>query len=221
MASAETRASLAANERRRNVVVKRAGKTAGLPSQITLHGIAPSPAIEQALRRKMAWLRRYFPRILACRVTVEAPHRHQRKGQLYNVRIDLTVPGGALAVARSPSLHQAHEDLLVAVRDAFDAARRELMDYARRQRGQVKGHAGTQRGRVAQLEAEHGFLETEDGREVYFHRNSVRGGFARLVVGTKVRFAEEVGDKGPQASTIAIVRPRSKPAAAAAGRRAR
>jgi hypothetical protein len=80
------------------------------------------------------------------------------------VRVDLTVPGGELAVTRGPSpLHQAHEDPLVAIRDAFDAARRELMDYARRQRGQVKAHAARPRGRVTRLEADHGFLETEDG----------------------------------------------------------
>ena len=223
MTSTETRAhaTTTTGVRRRSIVAKREGPSKGLPPQITLHGIGPSLAIERALRRKVAWLRRYYPRIMGCRVTVEAPHRHQRKGRLYSVRVDVTVPGGELVVARSPSLHHAHEDLLVAMRDAFDAARRELMDYARRQRGQVKADAGTQRGWVTRLETDHGFLEVEDGRQVYFHRNSVLGGFERLVVGTKVRFAEEVGDEGPQASTVAIAHPRSRPAAASGGRRER
>jgi hypothetical protein len=150
---------------------RREGPAGGLPPQITLHGIGPSPAIERALRRKLAWLRRYYPRIMGCRVTVEAPHRHHRKGRLYRVRVEVTVPGG--------------------------------MDYARRQRGQVKAQAAMQRGSVRQLEADHGFLDAEDGRDVYFHRNSV------------------VGDKGPQASTVAIVRPKSQRAAASAGRRER
>jgi cold shock CspA family protein len=123
------------------------------------------------------------------------------------VRIDLTVPGKELVVARDPSLHLAHEDVLVAIRDSFDAARRELMDYARLQRGQAKARAGTQEGRVTRLDADHGFLESEDGREIYFHRNSVRQRFERLAVGTKVRFTEERGDRGPQASTV-DVRPR-------------
>jgi cold shock CspA family protein/ribosome-associated translation inhibitor RaiA len=185
--------------------------------QITLRGMGPSPAIERAIRRKMSWLQRYFPHIIGCRVTLEAPHRHQRKGRLYHVRIDMTVPGGELVVTRDPSQHLAHGDVLVAIRDGFDAARRELMDYARLQRGQVKASVGTQNGRVTRLEADHGFLESEDGREVYFHRESVRQGFERLGPGTKVRFTEERGDKGPQASTVDVVRSRSK-AAGATGR---
>jgi len=188
-----------------------------LPPQITLRGMGPSPAIERAIRRKLSWLQRYFPHIIGCRVTLEAPHRHHRKGRLYHVRIDLTVPGGELIVARDPSLHMAHEDVLVAIRDGFDAARRELMDYARLKRGQVKARAGTQKGRLTRLDTDHGFLESEDGREIYFHRNSVLQGFERLVVGTKVRFTEERGDKGPQASTVDVVRPRSK-ATGATGR---
>lgn len=220
MTSTQTRRPIPAGDRR-TAVAKRGAPAAGLTPQITLHGIAPSAAIEQALRRKLSWLRRYYPRIMGCRVTVEAPHRHQRKGRLYRVRVDVTVPGGEIAAARSPSLHHAHEDLLVAIRDVFDAARRELMDYARRQRGQVKTQAAMLRGRVKQLEADHGVLESEDARDVYFHRNSVLGGFERLVVGTKVRFVEEAGDKGPQATTVAIVRPRSQGAAASAGPRGR
>jgi cold shock CspA family protein/ribosome-associated translation inhibitor RaiA len=197
---------MATGSPRLSVVAKREALAGGLTPQITLHGIGPSPAIERALRRKLSWLRRYYPRITGCRVTVEAPHRHHRKGRLYCVRVDVTVPGRELAAARRPSLHHAHEDVLVAIRDAFDATRRELMDYARRRRGQVKTQAGMQHGRVRQLEADHGFLETADGRDIYFHCNSVLGRFERLVVGTKVRFVEEAGDEGPQASTVAIVR---------------
>jgi cold shock CspA family protein/ribosome-associated translation inhibitor RaiA len=187
--------------------------------QVTLHGIDPSPAIERTLRRKAAWMRRYHPRITACRVTVEAPPRHHRHGRLYSVRVEVAVPGGDLTATRNPSLDHTHEDLQVAIRDAFDSVRRELMDQARRERGQVKASVGPQRGTVTRLEADHGFLEAEDGRERYFHRNSVLGAFERLFVGTKVRFAEEAGDKGPQASTVAIVRPHSKRLRAGADRR--
>jgi ribosome-associated translation inhibitor RaiA len=109
--------------------------------RITWHGIDPSPAIERVLRRKASWIRRYHPRITGCRVTVEAPHRHHRKGRLYGVRIEVTVPGGDRTVTRSSSLDHEHEDLLVAIRDAFDAVRRELMDHAHRRRGEVKAHA--------------------------------------------------------------------------------
>jgi cold shock CspA family protein/ribosome-associated translation inhibitor RaiA len=191
----------------------------GRPLQVTLHGIDPSPAIERTLRRKAAWLRRYHPRITACRVTVEAPHRHHRHGRLYSVRVEVTVPGGDLTATRSPSLDHTHEDLQVAIRDAFDSVRRELMDHARRQRGQVKTNVGLQRGTVTRLNDDHGFLEAEDGRERYFHGHSVLGGFERLLVGTRVRFAEEAGEKGPQASTVAVVHPRSRRLPGGAGQR--
>jgi len=104
----------------------------GPPLQVTLHGIDPSPVIDRALRRKGAWIRRYHPHIIACRVTVEAPHRRHRYGRLYGVRVEVTVPGGGLAATRNASLDHTHEDLLVAIRDAFESLRRELMDDARR-----------------------------------------------------------------------------------------
>jgi cold shock CspA family protein len=184
-----------------------------LPPQVTLRGMGPSPALERAVARKVAWLERFYPRIMGCRVTLEAPHRHRRKGRLFRLRIDLTVPGGELVVARNPPLHSAHEDPLVAITDAFDAARRELMDYARRKRGQVKGHAGPRVGRVTRLTRDHGFLEGEDGKELYFHRHAVLQGFDRLAVGTRVRYAEEAGNKGPQASTVDILRARFRASA--------
>ena len=124
-------------------------RTMALPPQVTLRGVEPSPALERAIARKLRWLERFYPRITGCRVTLDAPHRHRRQGRLYHVRIDLTVPGDELVVARNPSLHAAHEEALVAVADAFDAARRELMDYARRRRGQVKEHTARGRGRGA------------------------------------------------------------------------
>jgi cold shock CspA family protein len=95
----------------------------------------------------------------------------------------------------------------VAIRDAFDAARRELQDYMRRRRGQVKIREGLQGARVTKLfpDRGYGFLETSDGRELYFHRNSVlEPGFETISVGAEVLFAEEQGEEGPQASTVRI-----------------
>lgn len=106
------------------------------------------------------------------------------------------------------SKHAAHEDIYVAIRDAFDAARRKLQDYARRQRGDVKIHEGSPQARVSRLLPEEGFgfLQTPDGREIYFHRNSVLApGFDQLVVGVGVYFAEERGDQGAQATTVKLM----------------
>ncbi|MBI4516537.1 MAG: HPF/RaiA family ribosome-associated protein [Deltaproteobacteria bacterium] len=179
-----------------------------LPLQITFREMEPSAAVAAKIRERAAKLDEYYERIMSCRVVVEAPHRHRHQGKLFHVRIDLTVPNGELVVKREPAAHHAHEDVYVAIRDAFNAAQRQLADYARRQRRDVKTHEAAPPARVAQLfpEAEYGFIVTFDGREIYFHKNSVLNhGFARLEVGTEVQFVEEQGEKGPQASTVRVV----------------
>lgn len=176
-----------------------------LPLQITFRQIPHSDAIEAKIREKAARLDRFAEHIMACRVVIEAPHRRHHQGTLYQVRIDLTLPGGELVVNREPRLNHAHEDVYVAIRDAFDAAARQLEDYVRRQRVAVKTHEAPPCGRVARLlpEKDCGFIETADGREVYFHRNSVlNDGFDELTAGAEVRFVEEPGEQGPQASTV-------------------
>ena len=178
-----------------------------IPLQLTFRNMPPSEAIEAHIREKAAKLDLFHHRIMSCRVVVEAPHRHHHKGKLYHVRIDMTVPGGELVVNREPTKHAAHKDIYVAIRDAFGGARRMLQDYARRQRRQVKLHDTPPVARVSRLFPEEGFgfLETADGREIYFHQNSVLGaGFAHMEVGTEVYFAEEQGEKGPQASTVKL-----------------
>ena len=199
--------------------------------QITFRNMPPSPAIEDTIREKADKLDSYYDRILGCRVVVEAPHRRHHKGKAYLVRIDLTVPGGELVVNRArnplnaaklrdpelagndlaeshePSKHAAHEDVYVAIRDAFNSAGRKLQNYARKRRGEVKAHEPAALARVTKMfpEDDYGFLQTVDGREIYFHRNSVlQPGFDHLEVGAEVHFAEAVGDKGPQATTVRV-----------------
>lgn len=109
-----------------------------LPLQITARDIELTPAIENAIRSRIAKLETFYDRIMGCRVMIEAPHRHHHKGMLFNVRIRLTLPGGELTVGREP-----HEDLYVAIRDACNAARRQLQEFVRRQRGNVKHHEAT------------------------------------------------------------------------------
>ena len=113
-----------------------------IPMEITFRHMEPSPAVEARIREKAEKLDRFSAQIMACRVVVEAPHEHKHQGKLFHVRIDLTVPGGELVVSRGHN-HQshAHEDVYVALRDAFDAAKRLLEDYTRQQRGDVKAHS--------------------------------------------------------------------------------
>jgi len=179
-----------------------------LPVQIAFHNMPHDAAIESAIRANAEWLDSYYDRIMSCRVVVDRPHLHHKEGNLYQIRIDLKVPGGELAVKRDPSQHTDYKNLDIMIRDAFDEVRRQLEDYARRRRGDVKAHEALSHARVVRVfpEAGYGFLETPDRREVYFHRNSVvEATFEDLAVGTEVRFVEESGDKGPQASTVTPV----------------
>jgi cold shock CspA family protein len=142
---------------------------------------------------------------------IEAPSRRHREGGLYHIRVDLKVPGREIVVKRDPSEHHhAHEDIHVAVRDCFDAVRRQLEGHARRQREDLKAHEVPSHGRIASLIAEkgYGFIDASDGMEVYFHRNAVKDkGFDKLSVGDEVRFAMHSGEgeKGPQASAVALI----------------
>lgn len=179
-----------------------------LPLQVTFRNMDPSAAIEANIQEKANKLDAFYDRIMGCRVVVEAPHRHHHKGKLYHVRIDMTVPGDELVINREPSRHAAHEDVYVAIRDAFGAARRKLQDYARRQRGLVKIHSPAPEARISKvfLEEGYGFLQTPDGREVYFHRNSLLDlKFDELEPGVEVRFTEVQGKEGPQASTVRTI----------------
>lgn len=170
-----------------------------LPLQITTRNVSLSEAAENTIREKAAKLETFYDRIISCRVLVEAPHRHKHRGVPYNVRLDITVPGGEIVVRREPN-----EDLYVAIRDSFDAARRQVQSFVRRQRGQTKVHEPPPMAVVRDLHDGYGFLETPDGREVYFHRNSVKGngGFEHLMPNTEVRYVEETGEEGPQATVV-------------------
>lgn len=171
-----------------------------IPLQITLDGIEHSDALYNAIREKAEKLDRYYEHIMSCRVVLELAARHKRHGKQFTARIDLKVPGGEIAVTR-----EHDQDLQIALRDAFDAARRRLEDYARGQRGDVKHHVPELTGRVARIDAVQGigFIATPDGRELYFSReNVVTPPFEHLSVGTTVHFIEEAGAEGMQAKRV-------------------
>lgn len=173
-----------------------------LPLQITFHGLAPSGAIETAIRNRAQKLDHFHPEVIACRVAVGLVTRHKQQGRLYNVRLDLTVPGQELVVNRD-----AAEDVYVAIRDAFDDMRRKLEDQARLRRGDVKTHPVAEHGQIVRLYGQegYGFIRTGDGREFYFSSENLTDvEFDRLGIGTQVQFIGELADDGPQAKRVSV-----------------
>lgn len=180
------------------------------PLEISFRNMDRSEAVEVRVREKAKKLEQFFGRITSCRVMIEEAHRHHSKGNLYHVRIDVGVPGSTVIVDRDPAKKHSHEDVYVAVRDAFKAAQRRLEDHSKRRAGRVKMHQMPPHGRVVRLfpYEGYGFIETADGVEVYFHKNSVvDADFDKLEAGQEVRLvmAEGESEKGPQASTVKLV----------------
>ena len=179
------------------------------PPEVQFQGMAGTPEIEEAIAAHVAQLEQRWGSITACRVVMKAPSQRHRKGGLYEVHIRLALPDGReVNVERTPPQDERHADPNFALNDAFKHARRQLEDQVRRTRGEVKNHDGPPIGTVLRLDpsGEFGFLEAEDGQEIYFHRNSVLDDvFSRLHVGSRVTFAEEPGDKGPQATTVKLM----------------
>jgi len=197
------------------------------PLQITFRNIDHTDEADKLVREEAQKLDKYYPRIMSCRVLIETPHRHRGWGNPYRLRIDLGVPGKEIVVKHEPSLHGSgqrlaeapkakrleveapYKDLPHAIREAFKAAKRQLQEYARERRRNLKTHVPSPRATVFRLlpEKECGFLVTSDEREIYFHKKSVlNDAYDRLEVGTEVIFAEEQGENGPQASTVKLTR---------------
>lgn len=105
------------------------------PLQIVFREMAPADAVETQIREKVKKLELFYPHIIGCKATISIAGKHKNQGQLFNVRLDISVPGSELVVN-----HDKHEEFSVALRDAFDAAKRQLEDYGQRQRGDIKRH---------------------------------------------------------------------------------
>ena len=172
-----------------------------VPLQITIRDMEHSDAVETRIRTGVDKLARFHPRITSCRVVVEQATRHQHQGRLFAVHVDVRVPGREEIVS---TRHQ-HEDVYVAVRDAFDSAARQLEEVVREQRGDVKVHDIPGHGVVRRLQRDegYGFIEASDGRQIYFGRdNVVHPSYDQLEPGMPVQFIEEWADEGLQAKRV-------------------
>lgn len=181
-----------------------------VPLEISFREVEKNVEIEELIRRKAAKLEQVCDYISSCRVMVEKLQRHQRSGQPYRVRLDIKVPPGhELVISRDASKGNLHLDLGAEIRWAFDAAERQLIELMEKQRRNIKSHPYQQAQGVIErlyLTDGTGFIRTIDGREVFFHKNSVlHVPFEQLKTGMGVRFSEEMGEKGPQATSVQVV----------------
>ncbi len=178
--------------------------------EVSFDGIPIDDAVREAALDHVAQLERFSSQITGCHVVVAMPHRRHRAGNLYSVRVDILMPGGEIVVNHDHHQNRAHEDVYVAMRDAFDAARRRLEDHVRRMRGEDKAHVPRLHGEISQIFPlqGYGFIVTPDGREVYFHHHAMSDDeFQMIDRGSEVVFTVEDGDNGPQATVVHLAHP--------------
>lgn len=181
-----------------------------VPLEIRFHGMDSSEAVEARIREKVAKLEKKYGRLVACRVGIEKPHRQHRTGNVYEVHIELSVPGHDLVVSKEPHRvgdRYKNPDINQAINAAFEAAERQLKSFKERQYGEVKVHDADRQltGTVTDLrpEADYGFLDNAQGGQIWFHRNAVMDGdLEDLKVGDRVHYIETIGVTGPQASKV-------------------
>jgi ribosomal subunit interface protein len=167
-----------------------------------MHGMERSEALDADIRERVAKLEQFHPRMMSCRVLVEETRKHHQQGRQFTIRVDVRVPGREVVVTRDH-----HEDIYVALRDAFDSVKRQLEETVREKRGDVKLHQVPQHGKVLRMVREEGFgfIGTADGRELYFSReNVVHPDFDQLEPGVAVQFIEEMAAEGPQAKRVSV-----------------
>lgn len=169
-----------------------------LPVQITIRDIPNSPALENHIRQKAEKLNRFYDHICSCRVVVELPKKHLNQGKLYNVRVDLAVPGKELVVTR-----KCNADVYVAIRDAFDAVARQLENHSRKRHGNIKTHPKTVRGFVTRVmpDQDYGFIEGMDGTDYYVSTTNAN---LKQFASKPVEFETEYQGEGQQAIHVRL-----------------
>jgi len=181
-----------------------------LPLEISYRDVPKTDALDTLVREKVGKLEQVCDHINSCRIAIEQAHKQPNSGSPYRVRIDMTVPPGhELAVVENPGEGTQYQPVETVIRNAFESARRQLIELTERQRNEVKSHPTQEMTAIVTKlfpEEGYGFLKSVEGQEVYFHRNSVlHDDFDRLSIGTGVRFFAEEGEQGLQASTVQIV----------------
>lgn len=171
-----------------------------LPVQITVRDMPVSDALETLIRKRAYKLNHFYDRIMGCRIVIDLAQKHKHQGKLYNIRIDVTVPGKEIVVT-----HKYDQDIYIAIREAFSAIERRLEEHARKRHGRVKTHDNVMHGYVTRIIAAegYGFIEGVDGNEYYFSITNVSyPSFERLSIGDAVEYIAQQVNDGRQAHRV-------------------
>ncbi len=182
-----------------------------IPTEITFKDIEKTPELEDFINKRIAKLEKICNYMISCRITIERPQKHPDTGNPHRVRINIKVPPSHEIIAKhTASQPDMHDPLTVIINKTFQAAERQLRELSKKQHGLVKVHSQQQvMGIVHRLFPEDGYgfiKEIDTSDEIYFHKNSVlHNDFEKIKVGTGVRYVSEIGNKGPQASSVEII----------------
>ncbi len=175
---------------------------------ITWCNIPRSDAVEAIIRKRIAAIEKFCPEALGLRITLDAPQKPRHAARGFDVRLHLEVPGPDLDVARTVRHGHAADDIVRAVKAAFTALEARVKESRRIMGGQqIKHHPDILHGEIVELEPElgYGFVRADDGREVYFQKDGLlTGAWDDLEIGTRLRFRELDGEKGPFAVDVAL-----------------
>ncbi|MDX1634253.1 MAG: HPF/RaiA family ribosome-associated protein [Marinobacter sp.] len=188
-----------------------------IPLELKFDGVTHSQWIEDYVRERAAKLDRMCDNLMSCRVVVERAQHHHNTGNPYRARVEVTLPPKKDLVAdKQGTVSDPHVQLRPVIRKAFEAMEKQIKKETARRNGAVKVHDEQPSALVVRMfpDQDYGFIKSPtDGTEYYFHRNAVlHDDFDRLTPGTEVRFEAEMGDDGPQASTVQIInKPGARP----------
>lgn len=107
---------------------------------ITFNNATPSDAVRQRAEHLLGKLEQLFPSIMRGTMVIEGRHKHHHQGNLYHIALRIHLPGGEVVVTHDPERNHAHEDIYVAMRDACEAARKQLSTFVRKHGGKGAQH---------------------------------------------------------------------------------
>lgn len=180
-----------------------------VPLELSYKDVPRIGWIDSYVAERVERLDRLSDDIIACRVAIEREQHNHVKGNPYRARVEVTLPQKKDLVAdKTGTVENLDVQLRPIIRKAFEAVEKQIQKETARRRGEVKHHEEPQALVVRLFEKDgYGFIKSPvDGEEYYFHRNAVlHDDFERLNPGTRVRFTAEMGEDGPQASTVQII----------------